>query len=1507
MDIPSSYARSYRIVLPNSQGTISPRKISISSYISDSNLSAPSGRIPIDPYTPLALQLHNHQFNNLNNNNSPHDTSPRSSSPRSTPPSRKLSDREPLPFPPPSFPRIPSVATSPANHHDGDDDDEHSKTSEDNSFRISSSPSLTTNRHTQPSNTNNTGSLGFLSPLGNDTSTVISAADSALDLHAEIANAVQRAVAAHNSSWQATLAAAENEWIKNKDDAIQRLTHIKDDHFNKEKTRWDNEKKELIHNYETQIKQLQTQLQRADIERNEEASKTSTLANTVERLRAESIPLSSHKAEILALELQLKAREKSTEDAVKAMRATQDQAIGRATVLVRMSEDRLMVAIAAREAELKETLEKMRNEYNDEVETLKQNHEEEIKNLEQKLRAEALEALTAEQTAHATTKSALARMRGKATMVRALAHVHSAVGNKSTTPPITTSSSPLPFLPSPSSNTSPSQFTNSAMKNNLASPSFTSPLNTSETNSSGFFSPAGILPANLPLSSVKKGDKSETTPSITVGRIISPVDNQDDQPADGFEMLPSSKDETRMNLTSTLNQSTNNTNADLPPTVAIPHPDDHEHAEHERELDELHEKVHELGSQLAALTTEHEQLQGDHAAVQEELINTRRERNEFEDSYRDTKTKYDDAFDTLIVTKRELQEANDTVESLGETVEVLTTNVATARNENDVLHEEVLRLRPLVEKGEEDYKQAVKLREQLALVLLALATDIAVQLPSDKTTIETETKDNSTENNSSVISQGNMTIIPSANILQPLTNELKTIIKSVDKLNSTTLETNNTKLNTIKEETKIDNQPFVSITTENPNATSFTIPDNVIQYVESRLPTYPAVLAVLQELFTLSDETHINIDGILQENDTKANTFSDSEDEDEETTEPKLPSEAAKDALYFINLMFKAAETTVERNNAMKSTLSSLSGYTLSPSLKPITFGLTVSDNATNNSSSEPFAPLPIVLPEITYEPLFSNLAKYRYSGILSILSSIKSSTKDELLPAARGLLSFLAILADTTSTPKGVIEVLQYALDQIAVRDTEKQRNAVSSIIKGTATNLNSNNNELISSVIAEEMIKFDADIAEQLVATADQLRQAAVAAERRYGTALADAALIKESTSVALIRANTYIQQRDQQLQTVFEYLSSVKSQWEEYIDRLHNTETTIQAMETYVQQLQQYRKDDQHTFIHIKDEWKHQLTIYRNLLTKLQSEIDALTNFELSRAPFINRSGTNATTASSTASPRNPLQHMGAATLVMSSAHRLAQKAKSAVARKHAEAEAHAAEEKAEAEAKALAESQIKALHDALVDTPPLPMSPQPTYNMNDTTPQVPYTPSGNNTFMTPAPPTPNNFRMNNMLTSPMAPNTITNTYIDRIMAVENSIGNTANTIRLRSELLASAEASSSTTNSNPLASPAIAALSAFVNNSPRAPPAATSITHPIKLNHPLPLPILGITSPTSSNKPARAPPAIPSLASPATSTTPHDRYAGGIGTSIPYTNFGESLSSELVRKQKQHNAK
>ncbi len=337
MDLPATYARTYRITLPAGAGG----GAAAASASSSSSSSSPSR-------SSVAANGRSLSFSSAAGFPSSPGASARPASPSSSsspsPAPRKNSEREPLPFPLPALPRVPESTSRDDENDDGE--------------RASASGPPTPGRPY------------FLSP-NTDAMTEVSAADSALDLHAEIAQAVQRAVSAHNASWQSTLAAAEEEWEKSREEEVARVRARLEEQLARERKQWDGERRELTVVRDEQLAKMGEELARARAEREEEVGRSRQLSAALEKLRAESVPLSSHRAAVLGLELKLKAREKATEEAVRAMKSTQENAVGRAAVLVRMSEDRLLVALSAREAELKDTVEKLEKEYRSEVEKVR--------------------------------------------------------------------------------------------------------------------------------------------------------------------------------------------------------------------------------------------------------------------------------------------------------------------------------------------------------------------------------------------------------------------------------------------------------------------------------------------------------------------------------------------------------------------------------------------------------------------------------------------------------------------------------------------------------------------------------------------------------------------------------------------------------------------------------------------------------------------------------------------------------------------------------------------------------------------------------------------------------------------------------------------------------------------------------------------------------------------------------------------------------------------------------
>lgn len=313
MDLPQTYARTYTIRLPAAPNAASRTGVQGSPRL---QASSPNG---------FAATASLHQS-----------------------PSR-IDDRDGLPvFPMPAMPRIPENAVIDDNYFGSP------------GFKQATSPTASNGRFGTPPATT----------FDRDNGTVISIADSALDLHHEIAQAVQRAVAVHHQSWTATLAASESEWQRSKEEAVARLKAQHESALAAERSAWEAERKLLTVGKDEQMASLNDELARLKAARDEEVRKSASLAQSLEKLRSETVPVATHRSAVLALELKLKARERTHEEALKSARTTQEQAMARAHVLVKMSEDRVLVQVSQRESELKMQLEQLQRDARAEVDTV---------------------------------------------------------------------------------------------------------------------------------------------------------------------------------------------------------------------------------------------------------------------------------------------------------------------------------------------------------------------------------------------------------------------------------------------------------------------------------------------------------------------------------------------------------------------------------------------------------------------------------------------------------------------------------------------------------------------------------------------------------------------------------------------------------------------------------------------------------------------------------------------------------------------------------------------------------------------------------------------------------------------------------------------------------------------------------------------------------------------------------------------------------------------------------
>jgi hypothetical protein len=415
--------------------------------------------------------------------------------------------------------------------------------------------------------------------------------------------------------------------------------------------------------------------------------------------------------------------------------------------------------------------------------------------------------------------------------------------------------------------------------------------------------------------------------------------------------------------------------------------------------------------------------------------------------------------------------------------------------------------------------------------------------------------------------------------------------------------------------------------------------------------------------------------------------------------------------------------------------------------------------------------------PRVDFGPLFERLALRRYGGLVSLLSAADHPPAlgglDDSIPAARALLSFLAVLADASHAPRSAVDLMQAALDAYAKR--------AEVVAVDGAPRSSSSSSSSSSAAPVSEHARLDADLAEHLVATADSLRDAAISSQRRVGEALADGALVRESVAVALAQAQAYVRGRDAHMAATLAALRAAQARTQGVLARAREAEQASSRLAEGVSSLRSTRERDRAIFAEAKGDWTGAVAAVRSAAKRLEAELETLAVFEANRAPYLSRGMSSASVLgalASAGSPRtggggglagvaaaaaaaaaNPLASPGAAGLLVSSAHRLASRAKSAVAAKQAEAEkASAAAAAAVAAAVAAAkeaeaavaleaasagpsttERTAAAMKAAVAATPPppLPMSPPGT---GFGSPTGGFGSGGGLPFASPPPPTP-----------------------------------------------------------------------------------------------------------------------------------------------------------------------
>ena len=191
----------------------------------------------------------------------------------------------------------------------------------------------------------------------------LSNAPSGYDLHSEISQAVQRAILSNNNTWQSALRKSEEEWSRSKAEGMSALEKRLTDMAKRERETWDIEKRELTTKLDQQMRYMNEELERARTTAMEERAKSASLNGTIERLKSTMIPIKTHEEKFLASELHFKSKVMELEERIKHARLTQEQSFARAQNVLKMQDERLLVQVSIKESELKDKITLMENEH----------------------------------------------------------------------------------------------------------------------------------------------------------------------------------------------------------------------------------------------------------------------------------------------------------------------------------------------------------------------------------------------------------------------------------------------------------------------------------------------------------------------------------------------------------------------------------------------------------------------------------------------------------------------------------------------------------------------------------------------------------------------------------------------------------------------------------------------------------------------------------------------------------------------------------------------------------------------------------------------------------------------------------------------------------------------------------------------------------------------------------------------------------------------------------------
>jgi hypothetical protein len=235
------------------------------------------------------------------------------------------------------------------------------------------------------------------------------------DWHGDIAGAVAKAVSLHTTSWTAALQASERELEARNTDALQRQAAFYEQQLVSARRTLELDKQVAVDGTDAALRSARAEAAQARQELASAAAESARLYSALEALRADSVPLSVHRMELLGKELSLAAREVAARDALRKSKLAADTAVSRAHALLRQSDERLMVQVAHRNLEVAEQLRALEARQTEDLLALEAEAEGRIQAAKEDAAAEvdlarsAAEAEVAAERARAAAEVAIAR------------------------------------------------------------------------------------------------------------------------------------------------------------------------------------------------------------------------------------------------------------------------------------------------------------------------------------------------------------------------------------------------------------------------------------------------------------------------------------------------------------------------------------------------------------------------------------------------------------------------------------------------------------------------------------------------------------------------------------------------------------------------------------------------------------------------------------------------------------------------------------------------------------------------------------------------------------------------------------------------------------------------------------------------------------------------------------------------------------------------------------------